>query len=251
MCRDVVGFAELCARITPAEVISLLDKLYARVDDTFVDCNIVILDRSSDSCTAVTGLVEHYYSPSQITSKPPLKKADSTYGSVDDLSSQMGVVRMQQVDDTQSHELPENYAALLASSCLRLMSSIAAIKVSGLHDFMLQLRIALHSGPCSAGAIGLHSEHHIPKYRLFGPTVTRAHWLRSSGLALQIRVSKESEVLLEKKGGFRLERCPDYKLANWNETVESYWLVGMDAHDVRLPSLDRAIPLTNYLLQHV
>ena len=224
----------------------MLDKLYARVDATFNDSSIVILDRSSDTCTAASGLVEHYYSSSSSDIKIHIQKTDD---SVDDLKSRVSAEDQSDEDiQMSSGELPENYAALLASSCLRLMSSITPIKVPNKRDFILQLRIALHSGPCSAGAIGLHSEHHIPKYRLFGPTVTRAHWLRSSGLALQIRVSCQTRELLERKGGFKFERCPDYRLHSRNEIVESYWLVGMDSQDVKLPSLERAIPLTSYSL---
>lgn len=241
----MVGFADLCAQITPAEVVALLDKLHARVDATFNDSCIVILDRSSDSCTAVSGLVEHYYSLLSSSSdiKLHIQETDDTHGRVDNTEDKSDA-------DIQksSSELPEYYTALLASSCLRLMSSITSIKIPNKRDFILQLRIALHSGPCSAGAIGLHSEHHIPKYRLFGPTVTRAHWLRSSGLALQIRVSCQSKELLERQGGFKFERCPDYKLLRGDEIVESYWLIGMDCQDMKLPSLDRAIPLTSYSL---
>lgn len=228
---------------------SLLDKLYARVDEVFSDRSIVILERLSDSCTAVSGLVEQYYCPSPPEKKPLIQKTDSTYGSVDDLKSQISADEIEQSEDAAEilpNEQPENYTAILASSSLRLMSCITPIKVSNRRDSILQLRIALHSGSCSAGAIGLHSVHHIPKYRLFGPTVTRAHWLRSSGLALQIRVSSQSKALLERKGGFRFERCPDCRLHSRDEIVESYWLVGMDAQDIKLPSLERAIPLTSY-----
>ena len=221
----MVGFAELCSQLKPAEIVSVLDDLNSRADKTFADPNIVILDRLSDNSTAATGLVERY-----------------TKNSSNDSN-----------DDIQSDEFPEapsDFARLLVTCCLRLMSSVPAIAIPRHAGSLLQLRIAIHMGPCSAGAIGLQSDDRLPRYRLFGPTVTMVNWLRSTSLALQIRVSRACKELLFENGvgdDFALERCPDYTVKNGREVVESYWLTGIvGENDLRLPPLEKSLSLSQY-----
>eukprot|EP00118_Oscarella_pearsei_P027281 m.1134 g.1134 ORF g.1134 m.1134 type:complete len:355 (+) comp5768_c0_seq1:49-1113(+) len=225
---DVVGFAELCAQLKPTEIVNILDNLHSRASEIFSDTSIVILERSSDSCMVATGLVEEYTNTGT--------HADSSYGSEDELR-----------EPASELESADDYADLLATCCLRLMSSVSTIAIPRNKDSLLQLRIAVHSGFCSAGAIGLHSEHQAPKYRLFGPTVTMANWLCSTSLALQIRISSSCKELLAKRGRFLLERCPDYTLKSGQETVQSYWLTGIAGQpDIRLPPLEKALSLSKY-----
>lgn len=88
--------------------------------------------------------------------------------------------------------------------------------------------------------------NHMPHYKLFGPTLSFARNLCSTGLSLQIRVSRQCHELLLKAGGFVFERCPDYKIKMNQKTVESYWLVEKAGLTLPLPSLEKALPLSEY-----
>ena len=131
---------------------------------------------------------------------------DSSYGSVIDLNEDkqinatqshstaqtIGSVHKQRKTDTQSS--PQYFASLLATSALQLMSASTQIIIPRSENQQLQLRIALHSGPCSAGIIGLQTAacvSRIPHYKLFGHSLKYTHNLCTTGLALQIRVSKQ------------------------------------------------------------
>ena len=140
---------------------------------------------------------------------------------------------------------------MLATAALQLMSNSALIEIPHSDHHQLQLRIALHSGPCSAGVVGLQtsggSGAHIPHYKLFGLSLGHTQNLCMTGLALQVCVSKSCQELLASTGWFKFERCPDYIM--WSavrKPIESFWLVGREGMELTLPSLDLALPLTDY-----
>ena len=123
-----------------------------------------------------------------------------------------------------------------------------AVKIPHARGKQRQLRlcVAMHSGPCSAGVVGLQTavgSAHIPRYKLFGSTMTTTHRLCTTGLALQIRVSKPCHDLLVQA---KFELCPDFTTWKSSKSIESYWLVEKEGEDLALPSLDLAISLSDY-----
>ncbi len=267
-----MNFAALTTRLKAHDVVKLVDSLHALIDEAFSDRDIFIMERTSDGCTAASGLVE---TPSPEEKErddgtaTPFSMTDSSYGSELDLESGISSERIQtqaqekltSVRTRSQQEAREmdvshpafHYASLMATAALRLMASSTRIQVPAtLGNKQLQLRIALHSGPCSAGVVGLRTSSgtsRTPRYKLFGPTIKFTSNLCSTGLALQIRVSQQCRDLLLKAssgGSFHFERCPDY--LNWasRKTVESYWLVGREGLCLKMPSLDMAISLSQY-----
>lgn len=187
------------------------------------------MERYSDGCIAVSGLVDQ-----NPTSCPKSLSSASPPGSNTTISA---------LDN------PASYAGLIATGTLKLMSMSAAVKVCQESHQQLQLRVAVHSGSCSAGVVSLQTTvgtQRIPQYKLFGPVVNMTKKLCSSGLALQIRVSKPCWELLNKIGGYQFERCPDFMTWNGQKPIESYWLVGHDDYDCTLPTIDQAISLSEY-----
>ena len=264
-CSDVVSFASLTGRLQPHEVVSLVDHLNAIIDEAYKDKDIFIMERSSDGCIAVSGLTETGPEEEERNATAsPISMTDSSYGSEFDLDDFKEVsinpkrdlimkVRGHsgQLKPLQSAVAlpPSHYAAILASATLKLMSFSTRFKVHGAANKQLQLRIALHSGPCSAGVVGLQTSAgatRIPHYKLFGPTVKHTTNLCTTGLALQIRVSKSCRDLLLKAGGFHFERCPDYTLWASQKPIESFWLVGKEGLALKLPSLEHALSLSEY-----
>lgn len=260
-----MGFAALTMRLQPQDIVRLTDCLHALVDEAFSDRDIFIMERTSDGCVIASGLVETVCPEEQDrdgATATPFSMTDSSYGSEFDLDVDISS------EPTQMHgsgsrqasramdpgKPPSHYASLIATAALKLMASSSRVQVPRSDNKQLQLRIALNSGPCSAGVIGLRTSTgttRIPHYKLFGPTLKHAANLCSTGLALQIRVSKQCRDLLLKASAmgaesFHLERCPDYM--NWasRKPVESYWLAGKEGLAVKLPSLDLAVSLSEY-----
>lgn len=223
------------------------------------------MERTSDGCIAASGLVEVAQSqevdakeerPSGTIS--PLSMTDSSYGSEVDLdwkdphasSKKDSPTKPKSDNGLQASRPPSYYAAVIATAALKLMSYSTQVQVPGSSENrQLQLRIALHSGPCSAGVVGLQTSAgttRIPHYKLFGPTLKYTSNLCATGLSLQIRVSKQCRDLLHSAGGFNFERCPDYLMWSSRKPVESFWLVGKEGLALKLPSLDKALSLSEY-----
>lgn len=275
---DVVGFASLTARLQPQDIINLVDHLHAIIDEAFREKDIFIMEQHSDGCTAASGLVETY--PEERTrTESQLSMTDSSYGSeLFELESQEMVSGpaaatepkcvpvISESEHKSTHDTKEStgndyaqrashYAALIATASLKLMSYTTRVPVPcsvgpDLENRQLQLRIAIHSGPCSAGVVGLQTSTgmaRIPHYKLFGPTVKFTNNLCVTGLALQIRISRQCrDLLLEAAGGFCFERCPDYTMWTSRKPIESYWLVRKEDLPIKLPPLDLALPLSEY-----
>ena len=257
---DVAGFSTMTSGLHPHEVVRVIDHLHALIDEVFTHTDIFIMELTSSGCIAASGLVESYHSePSRSGAESQLSMTDSSYGSVMDLnedkqinatqshSTAQTINHKQQKRDTQSS--PQYFASLLATSALQLMSASTQIIIPRSENQQLQLRIALHSGPCSAGIIGLQTAagvSRIPHYKLFGHSLKYTHNLCTTGLALQIRVSKQCQELLASTNLFHFERCPDYTMWSVKKPIESFWLVGREGMNLPLPSLESALPLTEY-----
>lgn len=248
-------------KLKPQEVMRIIDYLHALVEEAYSSEEIFIMERNTDSCSAAAGLCDTLLEDNSLAvdSLSSLSLADSSYGSQNYLldydEGGKQAKSGQKPSSKKSSSPPQNlghashFAGQLASAALRLMSMSSRISVPLEGRRQLQLRMSLHSGPCLAGIQGLQvsaGSSRIPQLKLMGPTVKHASSLCQTGLALQIRVSRACKDLLVREGGFLFERCPDY--ASWasRKPIESYWLVGREDEAVALPSLDLAIPLSEY-----
>ena len=122
---DIVGFAALTGKLTPKDLIGLIDRVHAIVDEALSDPSIFIMARDSDVCTAVCGV------------KPHGHVADREHPG--------------NVEINASHVL---HASTLATAALKLMSYSNRITLQIPNDeeeafkqSHLQLRVSLHCGP--------------------------------------------------------------------------------------------------------
>ncbi|XP_076581645.1 retinal guanylyl cyclase 2-like [Chaetodon auriga] len=120
------------------------------------------------------------------------------------------------------------HAAEVANMSLDILHSIAAFKIRHMPEIKVKIRIGLHSGAVVAGVVGLT----MPRYCLFGDTVTTASHMEATGLPYRIHVSLSTvKALTSLKLGYHI----DTRKAQVKGTVDTYWLMGRDGFDKPLP----------------
>ncbi|XP_074647911.1 guanylate cyclase 32E-like isoform X2 [Tubulanus polymorphus] len=115
------------------------------------------------------------------------------------------------------------HAGEIASMSLHLLSAIKTFKIRHRPEETLKLRIGINSGPCVAGVVGIK----MPRYCLFGDTVNTASRMESTGEDLKIHCSHDTQLLLNKLGGYKLEERGLVKIKGKGEML-TYFLVGED-----------------------
>lgn len=108
----------------------------------------------------------------------------------------------------------------IARAALELRERISTFKIPHKPGRRLQMRVGINSGPCIAGIVG---GVNMPKYCVFGDTLTTGKFMESSGLPMKIHITEESKILLDSVGGFKIEtRVP--KIIKDGLPFQSYWL---------------------------
>ncbi|XP_061665136.1 retinal guanylyl cyclase 2-like isoform X2 [Syngnathoides biaculeatus] len=120
------------------------------------------------------------------------------------------------------------HAAEVSNMSLDILHSIGAFKIKHMPEIKVKIRIGLHSGPVVAGVVGLT----MPRYCLFGDTVTTASHMEASGLPYRIHISLSTvKVLSSLKLGYHMET----RKAQVKGSEDTFWLVGRDGFDKPLP----------------
>lgn len=108
----------------------------------------------------------------------------------------------------------------IARAALELRERISTFKIPHRPGRSLQMRVGINSGPCIAGIVG---GVNMPKYCVFGDTLTTGKFMESSGLPMKIHLTEESKLLLDQIGGFNIEsRTP--KITKDGLPLQSFWL---------------------------
>ncbi|XP_053198962.1 retinal guanylyl cyclase 2-like [Scomber japonicus] len=121
------------------------------------------------------------------------------------------------------------HAAEVSNMSLDILHSMGTFKIKHMPEIKVKIRIGLHSGPVVAGVVGLM----MPRYCLFGDTVTRASLMESSGLPYRIHISLcTMKVLTSLKLGYHMDTRP----ATVKGVEDTYWLMGQDGFTKPLPT---------------
>ncbi|KAM9321735.1 retinal guanylyl cyclase 1-like [Pholidichthys leucotaenia] len=120
------------------------------------------------------------------------------------------------------------HAAEVSNMSLDILHCIGAFKIKHMPEIKVKIRIGLHTGPVVAGVVGLM----MPRYCLFGDTVTTASLMESSGLPYRIHISLSTvKVLTSLKMGYHI----DTRKATVKGSEDTYWLMGRDGFTKPLP----------------
>ncbi|CAL8241074.1 unnamed protein product [Merluccius merluccius] len=120
------------------------------------------------------------------------------------------------------------HAAEVSNMSLDILHSIGAFKIKHMPEIKVKIRIGLHSGPVVAGVVGLT----MPRYCLFGDTVTTASHLEATGLPYRIHISLcTMKILTSLKLGYKMER----RKSQVKGVEDTYWLTGRDGFTKILP----------------
>ncbi|XP_071526861.1 uncharacterized protein [Panulirus ornatus] len=150
----------------------------------------------------------------------------------------------------------ERHACEIAEMALTLLEMVSQFELIHKKGEMLRVRIGLHSGTCVAGVVGTK----MPRYCVFGKTITTAHFMEGSGEPMKIHVSEATQKLLVGTGRYMLQFHRRMQIVNkyraqTSEEVEmdTYWLLGrcgpQEARQVDRKSEDQTPAFLHYVTE--
>ncbi|XP_055348511.1 atrial natriuretic peptide receptor 1-like [Paramacrobiotus metropolitanus] len=127
------------------------------------------------------------------------------------------------------------HAREIARTSLMLLEGIKRFRIRHRPTEQLRLRIGNHSGPAVAGVVGLK----MPRYCLFGVTVTIANKMESMGEALKIHISDDNKLILDGFGTFDVTLRGELDVKGIGPMV-TWWLNSENVEEP--PPLDEVPP---------
>ncbi|XP_013397862.1 uncharacterized protein LOC106164477 [Lingula anatina] len=147
--------------------------------------------------------------------------------------------------------LPErngkSHSVQIATMALDLLDHISQLEIPHMPGHQFRLRIGIHTGPVVSGVVGLK----MPRYCLFGDTVSIASRMESLGLPSKIHISQLTFEALSEIGGFVMKIREEKVLQNekfmrltLRGKSDTYWL--LDRTGMRRKTLCRQPDQSSY-----
>ncbi|XP_013387800.1 uncharacterized protein LOC106156906 [Lingula anatina] len=133
---------------------------------------------------------------------------NSLYSSFDERIGRYDVYKVETIGDAYmvASGLPKRngnrHSAEIATMSLDLLDHISQLEIPHMPEKKFRLRIGLHTGSVVAGVVGLK----MPRYCLFGETVSIASRMESFGSPNKIHLSGTTHAALTEIGGFSMTR---------------------------------------------
>lgn len=135
------------------------------------------------------------------------------------------------------HRNGSEHAREISNLSLSLMEAVRSFRIAHLPQERVNIRIGAHTGPCTAGVVGLT----MPRYCLFGDTVNTASRMESNGKPAHIHISADLNRLLLILGGFVTESRGEV-IIKGKGVMETFWLVSRV--EIPSPAVARQVPET-------
>nr|QNG40938.1 NIT domain GCY 6 [Placozoa sp. H4] len=115
------------------------------------------------------------------------------------------------------------HTAEIATMAMEILTNMERIKIPHAPVNQLRMRIGIHTGPCVAGVVGIK----MPRYCLFGQTISVAAMMESRGKPMKIHISESSYDILTAFGGYDMRYHQSIPVVeNGTTKIDTYWLEG-------------------------
>lgn len=141
-----------------------------------------------------------------------LKILDELYTRFDEIVSMYNVFKVETIGDAYMavSGLPvrkgSRHATEIVEMAINILNTVSSFSFEKLgismdSDCAIKIRIGIHTGPVAAGIVGIK----MPRYCLFGETVTIAQKMEQTGIPKCIHISESTLDLLENKSNYIIE----------------------------------------------
>ncbi|ESO91872.1 hypothetical protein LOTGIDRAFT_121827, partial [Lottia gigantea] len=155
---DVVGFTTICSRISPMEVVCLLNAMYTKFDQLSEKHNVYKVETIGDAYMGVSGAPIVNAQHAIYVCNMALDMVNSIKHLIDPSTGGNVQIRI----GMYKTKIPEQKHPIILPSG---------------HTFVKLLIQSIHSGAVVAGVVGIK----MPRYCLFGETVTTAAKMETTG----------------------------------------------------------------------
>uniref|UniRef100_UPI00358E5B26 guanylyl cyclase C-like isoform X2 n=1 Tax=Myxine glutinosa TaxID=7769 RepID=UPI00358E5B26 len=216
----------LSARLLPPAVVQSL-KLNGKVDpELFDDVTIYLSD-----IVGFTTICKHS-EPMEVVSL-----LNELYQQFDRIADKYDVYKVETIGDAYMvvSGLPkrngQQHAAEVANTALDILAFVGNFHIPHLPGVPLWLRVGIHTGCCAAGVVG----NKMPRYCLFGDSVSIASRMESRGSPCRIHISQATvDALRTLNLGHMVEQRENIKIPG-KPLEQTYWLIGREGFFKPLP----------------
>lgn len=152
------------------------------------------------------------------------------YSLFDAYTELLGVLKIETIGDAYfvASGVPEpvpDHAARLVEFAISMGAALPKIRIVEGRDFTLTIRIGIHTGKVIAGVVG----QKVPRYHLFGETVTIANMMESTGQPREIQVSETAYEFLKDNPHYSLTYAQTIDIKGVHpRKLRTYWIRGTD-----------------------
>ncbi|XP_074660375.1 soluble guanylate cyclase 88E-like [Tubulanus polymorphus] len=192
---DVVGFTTICSKITPLQVVTMLNSMYTKFDTLSEKHRVYKVETIADSYMIASGAPKRCQYHAAYICEMALEMMASANDIKDPSSGKP--INVETIGDAYmvASGVPnviKYHACYISEMALDMIATMYEIKDPNSQK-QVTIRVGAHSGSVVAGVVGLK----MPRYCLFGDAVNTASRMETNSEAQKIHISETTKVLLE------------------------------------------------------